>query len=250
MNNTKLNIQDTLLQSGKPILIKELNLLIYQPKLIEFILNGGEEAIQYFLKIISLEPSIEDLQNFPGIKELDIIYAITNKKENIKLKEIFDSFMLLFFKDFNIQFEIKKEHAVLVFKNKNINTMPPIMINNLDFLILKKYIEVILNIDSSENKESFNPDSEKAKEIKAKLDRGKALRDKIRNKNHTFLFNAISSFAIEQKMSIEYITDNFTLYQFYIQYLRMNSKINHDNGLRAMLAGAKDVKLPDWQGSI
>lgn len=250
MNNVKINIQDTLLQSGKPILIRELNLLIYQPKLIEFILNGGEEAIQYFLKIISLEPSIEDLQNFPGIKELDIIYAIVNRKENIKIKEIFDSLMSLFFKDFDINFEIKNEHAVLIFKNKNISTMPPIILNNLDFLTIKKYMEIILNVDSNENKEDFNPDSEKAKEIKAKLDKGKNLREKIKNKNHTFLFNAISSFAIEQKMSIEYITDNFTLYQFYIQYLRMNIRLNHENGLKAMLAGAKDVKLPDWQGSI
>lgn len=247
----KIHIQDTLLQSGKPILIKELNLLIYQPKLIEYVLAGGEEAIQIFLKLISLEPTLEDLQNFPGIKEIDIVYAVVNNEKDRKFKEVFNEFMKILFKDFNVEFSIdeKQKKVVLIFKNKIIENMPPIKLDNLDFILIKDYINCILNNQENE-KEDFNPDSDKAKEIKAKLEKGNSIRNRVKNKNHTFLFNAISSFAIDQKLPIEEIYDKFTLYQFYNQYMRMNGKANYDIGLRAMMAGAKDVKLPDWQGSI
>lgn len=244
INNIK--IQDTVLQSGSPILITQLDLLIHQPLLKEYALNGGEDAMQIFLKIISLEPSLENLQEFPGIKELDIIYIVVNDKKQPEIKNIFNNFLGMFIKDFNIDFVSEGQHAVLKLKNKKIKEMPPLTIENLDFLLIKKYIEAIINMGQAN--EDFNPDSEKAKEIKAKLDRGRAIRN--RNKKHTFLFNAISSFAIDQKMSVSDIYDHFTMYQFITQYERMNSRLGYDASLRALFAGAKDVKLPNWQESI
>lgn len=250
MDLNRVSIDDTLLQSGSPILIKQLDLLIYQPKLIEYSLNGGEEAMQKFIKIISLEPSLEDLENFPGIKELDIIYALVHNKQDLSFKNIFYDFFKIFIKDFNIAFDIQNEHAVLKLTHKQIETMPPLIINNLDFLLIKQYIETILYINVENEKKTFNPDSKKAEEIKAKLDKGNLIRQRIKNKNHSFLFNAISAFCVEQKLFLEDVYQKYTLYQFYTQYARMNSKLNYDISLQALTAGAKDVKVPDWQSSL
>lgn len=245
MNNQDIKIDDTLLLSGYPIFIEQLGLLIHQPKLIEYIVNGGEEKLNIFLRILSLEPSLEDLQKFKGIKELDIIYA-TIRQSDVKTKNIFTNFISIFFKDFKFEFDIINNHAVLIFKNKKNENIPPLTINNLDFLLIKKYIEIILNIKDSKQ-DDFNPDSEKAKEIKKKMDKARA----IRNKNKkSFLFNAISSYAIDQHMFIDDICNKYTMYQFFNQFIRMNSRLSYDASLDALFAGAKDVKLPNWQGNI
>lgn len=252
MNNLFKNIiiQDELLFSGAPILIDKLEILIYQPKLIEYAICGGQEALQIFLRIISLEPSLEDLKNYPGIKELDIISVIINKEE--KLKKVFYSFMSLFFKDFDIKIIENNGHYILLFENKEIKDMT-IYIDNLDFLLITHYIKTILDINTNSKngeKEDFNPDSDKAREIKEKMKKGENIRNRIRNKNHSFLFNAISAFAAEQRMPVELVYNNFTLFQFYTQYKRMNAKMSYEMGIKAILAGAKDVKIPNWQEGI
>lgn len=248
--NNEIKIRDTLLQSGSPILIEQLNLFINQPLLIDYTLNGGEEAMQVFLRIISLEPSIEDMQKYPGIKELDIISATISSNSDTTLFRIFNNFISMFFPDFVIEIVVVNKHAALKFTNKNNDKMPPLFINNLDFLLIKKYMEIIMNVSNEKNKEDYNPDSDKARAIKEKLEKGRTLRNKIKNKKHSVLFNLISSFAYEQKMSVRFVYENFTLYQFYGQYMRMNSKMTYDASLQALFAGAKDVKLPEWQGSI
>lgn len=252
MNNLfkDIKIQDELLFSGAPILIDKLNILIYQPKLIEYAVCGGQEALQIFLRIISLEPSLEDLNNYPGIKELDIISIIISREK--KLNNVFYSFMNLFFKDFNIKTDEKDGHYILLFENKEIKDMV-IHINNLDFLLISHYIKIILDINTDNkngNKDNFNPDSDKAREIKEKMKKGENIRNRIRNKNHSFLFNAISTFAAEQKMPVELVYNNFTLFQFYTQYKRMNAKLSYEMGIKAILAGAKDVEIPNWQEGI
>lgn len=250
-NNLIDNIQinDMLLQSGSPIFIQELGLelIIHQPKLIDIARIGGYESLLYFYEILEIHPSIEELKKYPQLKELDVILLTAKANQNIN--KIFYSFLEIFFEEFKITESDENGHYVLCLINRK-DEKHKIIIDNIKFMLIKQYIEKILYVNKKIKKEEYTTKSSKAKEIKEKMMKGRKIREKIRNKNKTPLFNSISSFSANEHLPINYIYENYTLFQFYSQYERFNKKNEYEYSFKAMIAGAKDIKLPDWQGGI
>lgn len=106
---------------------------------------------------------------------------------------------------------------------------------------------------SSSKKEEFNVKDDRAKEIVDKIKQGreKLAQEKRGNgesASSSSIANFISALAVGLQIPITSLFE-YTLYQLYDQIKRFGRKQSADTALKAMLAGAKDVKTIDWFSS-
>lgn len=141
--------------------------------------------------------------------------------------------------------EIKIDRQMLLIDNN--------LISSEQFVFIQETTSKILGLfDQAESVREFNPGNEWAKEIEAKLLKGRERIAKERASSQKgdrqTLAGYISALAVGMKIPV-YELKNYTLYQFYDQLKRFNRKEAHDMSLKAKLAGAKDVKDVDWLNS-
>lgn len=237
-------IDQMTLESGTDILIKELNLILNQPYLID-IAKMGQDRYLDALATINFDreqligdltqEEIEKISNF-----LWIMLLLKTKKEkqyNLVL------FLQIIFKEYDI--EIDLENFWIILKNRN-NEKNTVKITDLNFNILKSYINYVC-YSNKKNKSSYNTQSKVAERIAKKLEEGRNKINSMKNKDQKSVFcNAISSLADGLKLPLKIVYNEFTVYQFYNQLKRYQKHEEYEQLMKALLAGAKDIKLESW----
>ena len=244
----KIKIDTLTLESGADILIKEFNLIMNQPLLIELAILGEDnyrdalatlnfDRASFIGKLDMAEEEIMSVSDFEWI--ITILRIHDAKRINIQI------FLEMCFKNYNIKLDL--EQGKIIFTNKN-NDNNVIKVTSLNYQILKDYINKIFYMEQKDES-SFNTDSPLGERIAKKIAEGRKKVNAKSGQKHV-LTNAISSLAVELKLPLTTVYKEFTLYQFYTQLKRQRKYDASENALRFILAGARDVEREDWSGDL
>lgn len=126
-----------------------------------------------------------------------------------------------------------------------------IIIDDNNFDIFQERISDIFCLRGANDSQNFNPQSPKAKEIAAKLMRGRQRVAAQKGDNNTSIITQyVSILAVGLKMSLNELL-NLTIFQLYDLIQRYNLFVAWDLDIRSRLAGGKPEGEPDnWMKSI
>lgn len=146
----------------------------------------------------------------------------------------------------------------ILFPSCDIRVSPGTIIVDDEFITGEMYSEIkeiasaSIGLSDSSEKKEFNTKSDRAKEIEEKIKKSRekleAERKASKGEAQSSISNYISAMAVGLQIPLSTIF-NYTLYQLYDQIKRFGRKQASDTALKAMLAGAKDVKTVDWFSS-
>ena len=237
-------IDQMTLESGTDILIKELNLILNQPYLIDIAKMGQDKYLDALATInFDREQLIGDLTQEEVEKVSNFLWIMLLLKTKKEKQYNLVLFLQIIFKEYDI--EIDLENFWIILKNRN-NEKNTVKITDLNFNILKSYINYIC-YSNKKNKSSYNTQSKVAERIAKKLEEGRNKINSMKNKDQKSVFcNAISSLADGLKLPLKIVYNEFTVYQFYNQLKRYQKHEEYEQLMKALLAGAKDIKLESW----
>lgn len=248
MDNQILTKEPTIdqmtLESGTDILIKELNLILNQPYLIDIAKMGQDRYLDALATInFDREQLIGDLTQEEVEKISNFLWIMLLLKTKKQKRYNLVLFLQIIFKEYDV--EIDLENFWIILKNKN-NEKNTVKITDLNFNILKSYINYVC-YSNKKNKSSYNTQSKVAERIAKKLEEGRNKINSMKNKDQKSVFcNAISSLADGLKFPLKTVYNEFTVYQFYNQLKRYQKHEEYEQLMKALLAGAKDIKLESW----
>ena len=237
-------IDQMTLESGTDILIKELNLILNQPYLIDIAKMGQDKYLDALATInFDREQLIGDLTQEEVEKISNFLWIMLLLKTKKEKQYNLVLFLQIIFKEYDV--EIDLENFWIILKNRN-NEKNTVKITDLNFNILKSYINYVC-YSNKKNKSSYNTQSKVAKRIAKKLEEGRNKINSMKNKDQKSVFcNAISSLADGLKLPLKIVYNEFTVYQFYNQLKRYQKHEEYEQLMKALLAGAKDIKLESW----
>ena len=237
-------IDQMTLESGTDILIKELNLILNQPYLIDIAKMGQDRYLDALATInFDREQLIGDLTQEEVEKISNFLWIMLLLKTKKEKQYNLILFLQIIFKEYDI--EIDLENFWIILKNRN-NEKNTVKITDLNFNILKSYINYVC-YSNKKNKSSYNTQSKVAERIAKKLEEGRNKINSVKNKDQKSVFcNAISSLADGLKLPLKIVYNEFTVYQFYNQLKRYQKHEDYEQLMKALLAGAKDIKLESW----
>lgn len=240
------------LLTGADIPFEEGKLLIHQPTLKEIAVIGEDDF-------------------FIGCGLLTISKNILNSQDKIDLDKIndFNIFMSIINGTMGIDKNLQKNIdcafnvLYLLFPTLNIKAEKDKLIigegyiDKTNFSEFKNILKIIFNLSFKDNEvqKDYKPATNKAQQIAEKLKKrhqdlvarsgvtvdGKEVRIFGRYMSIISVYNGISFKDLEQ----------YTVFQLYDIFKRVQLKIAYDMAMRAKLAGAKDVKNPDdWMKDI
>lgn len=232
--------------SGSDILIKELNLVLRQPRLKELSLIG-EDVISEFLGMISIdkedffdEETPEEVKE--TMTELFIFISFLQRSES-KIEIILLLGMILDKYTFDTEITEKEQHIILK------KDEAEVLIGPDEFLILRDYVRTMF-IKGQTSKKEYNPQSAKAQAIADKIAKG---REKAQSRkpdlfeDRSMMAVQISVVAVALGLSVNDIVSEYTMYQLQETYQRIAKKEAYESALKAMAAGAEDVEVEDWR---
>lgn len=240
------------LLTGADIPFKEGKLLIHQPTLKEIAIIGEDD---FFIGcgLLTISKNIlnsQDKIDLDKINDFNIFMSIINGTVGIdknlqkNIDCAFNVLYLLF-----PALDIKAEKDKLIIGEG--------YIDKTNFSEFKNILKTIFNLSfkDSEVQKDYKPATNKAQQIAEKLKKrhqdliarsgvaanGKEVRIFGRYMSIISVYNGISFKDLEQ----------YTVFQLYDTFNRVQLKIAYDMAMRAKLAGAKDVKNPDdWMKDI
>ena len=248
------NIDKLTLISGIDIPIPEIGVNIHQPTIKEIAYIGEKsfyEAAQTI--IVDKKDFISGLENVSE-EDKTVLLQMSNFEVFLKLLETQEllrvkvqTLLSLLFPDYTINIE---ERLIFLINPK---TKHSAMIDTNNFDILQDVVIIILCLSSSDMREEFNPQGEKAREIVEKIKRGRAKAAQSKGetkKESSFLSRYISGLGIgTNALTINNIL-GLTLYQLLNQLERYSLYSQYDMAIKAKMAGAKDVEDVDWLKDI
>lgn len=234
------------LMCGIDIPIPECQLVIHQPTIKEISYIGEKDFLTGVQCICVSRAAIEKDNFLPEeINNFQIFMTIMNEKETADKKAIVKSTLTLFFPKYQIMFTPRS----IIFRQGE----EQIMVDENTFEFLQQAIVPICCLDKSgTGVETFNPQSQKAKEIAEKLMRGRQRIAAEKGEGETSIFSQYLSVLTVgiASMSLQDVM-NLTMYQLYDLIERYSLYINWDIDIRSRLAGAKMDKEPEnWMKNI
>ena len=241
--------------AGIPIAIPSLGVSVHQPVLKEIAYLGEQdfyEAAQYLtVKGKDIAQRLENLTE----EDKNAISQLSNFEVFLKLVEASDLsrakvemlFALLF-----PEYTVSIEDRFIMLLNPAVGRT--VMINEENFEELQFVISTILCLQSSNNKDDFNPVGDKAREIAEKLRRGREkvarLKGQDSNQESDFLSKYISGLGIgTNSLNIRDVLE-LTLYQLFDQLERYSLFMSYNIAIKAKMAGAEGVEDVDWLKNI
>ena len=234
------------LMTGVDIPIPELQTTIHQPTIKE-ISYIGEHDFFVGLQTLSINKSLIEQGNslLESTTNFQIFMTIMKEQETKDKKEAVLSLFQLIFPGSQI---LITPMSVIVNKEGQ-----QALIDENNFEILQDCVKNIFCINSGPmDQTTFNPADEKAKEIAAKLMRGRQRVAEQKGETSSSAFSrylsiltiGLNSMSLSEAM-------NLTMYQMYDLVERYTLYLNWDLDIRSRLAGAKpDSKPDDWMKNI
>ena len=240
------------LLTGADIPFKEGKLLIHQPTLKEIAMIGEDD---FFIGcgLLTISKNIlssQDKIDLDKINDFNIFMSIINGTMGIDKnlqKNIDCAFNVLYLLFPTLDIKAEKDKLII----------GEGYIDKTNFSEFKNILKIIFNLSfkDSEVQKDYKPATNKAQQIAEKLKKrhqdliarsgvaanGKEVRIFGRYMSIISVYNGISFKDLEQ----------YTVFQLYDIFKRVQLKIAYDMAMRAKLAGAKDVKNPDdWMKDI
>ena len=125
-------------------------------------------------------------------------------------------------------------------------------INSDNFDAFKDILKVTLCLDKTSSSTEYNPSGDLAKKIADKFKKRNQKLAELKSKpNKVSVFSRyVSILTVGTQQDFNSIM-NYTVYQLFDQFERLQLKIAYDSYVKARLAGAKDIKEPeDWMKDV
>ena len=244
--------------SGMPVVIKECNLIISQPR-IKTIVAYGEDifftGLQVFTEVEKItKPLKEGNPRLSMLSDFQLLIVAIQEEKALKelIKDLFEIIFPNYFYQIDpglINFYLKEDKK----KEKIVGQLNP---NN--FSVFQDSLkQVFLPIGSSSSQESYNPANEAAKAIAEKLKRGNEIRRELKqndSKMGTSLFASyVSILSIGLAMDINTFY-NYTPFQLYDAFFRYTAKTAFDFYQKVITTPMMDtsgIKEPkNWMENI
>ena len=237
--------------SGMPVMIKQCNIILSQPRVKEIMLTLGEDDFLSIMQIIG-HIDVFAKQIKEGNPELNLLsdfqVLLIILQEEPRIKVLFDSFFSLIFPDYTTKVT---ENSIEFFLVDSDNLVS--VINPFNFPYLQETL-VELFEPQNKNEEEFNPIDDKAKEIAEKLKKGREKRNKMKAENKSSqmdslfaLQTSILSVGLSMDINILY---NYTPFQLYDAFMRYSSKMASDFYRRVSTMPFMDTSKmdppPEW----
>lgn len=246
-------LNDLLLLSGTDIPFPQAQITIHQPRIkeISFI---GEEAFFLGCEILNFSKDLlttEDKTNLENKTNFDVLMSIMrdNKNPAVQKNKVCATMVLtLIFPDCKIHFN--KDHIDIAEEG---DLTRQHKIDNNNFEAFKEIIaEMFCLKHDIGNGPTYNPAGQRAAEIAAKLNKGRAAASKAKGeqKKIAIISRYMSILAIGNRQSFDSLC-NYTVYQLFDNFNRFEMKNNFDIYIQAKMAGAKDLEEVDnWMKDI
>ena len=230
---------------GGDIPIPELQLTIHQPTIKEISLIGETDfftGIQ--LLCIDKRMYIEDETLLAQTNNFQIFMTMINQPEMADKKEAVLSTLTLLLPQLSVVFTPR----FVMLKNDTVN----IMIDEENFDFLQNILREIFCLNKTDQS-TFNPQSEKAKEIARKIMKGRQRVAELNAKENSgsmfgrylsILTVGLGSMTLQECCQL-------TMYQIYDLIERYTLYINWDIDIKSRMAGASgDKPIEDWMKNI
>lgn len=234
------------LMCGTDYPVPECQLVVHQPCIKEIALIGEKD---FFTGIQSLcidkRMAIQDKSILESTNNFYIFMTIMSEKETADKKFAVQQVLSLLLPDYKVSFTPR---SLLLNGPGGMITIDE---NNFDFL-QEAVIQICCLRTGPSDQSTFNPADDKAREIAAKLMRGRQIVAEQKGESDTSIFSqylsiltiGVGSMSLHDGMEL-------TIYQLYDLVERYMLFINWDMDIRSRLAGAKPENKPDnWMKNI
>lgn len=238
------------LMCGVDIPVPQCQIAIHQPRIREIAMMGEKEFLTA-AQLLCIDKSIysEDENLLSNSNNFQIFMTIMFEKEVADKKAMVLQLLSVLFPDFKIALTPRS----MIFKNVKIADAPNILIDESNFEFLQDALSNIFCLNSTNpSQDSYNPQGDKAKEIAAKLMRGRQRIAAEKGEDNSSALTQYTSVLIVglNSMSLEDAM-NLTLYQLYDLVQRYMLWVNWDLDIRTRLAGGSPDSSPDnWMKNI
>lgn len=234
-----LKVNKLALQTGIDIPFPRLETIIHQPKIREIAYLGEKDFFSAIGLICIDKDSISELKDNKEADNFTVFLSMLDLVPENKLN--IENVFRILFTEFN-DFEFTKES--IIFKSEN---REKIITTNEIFLELQQYCGEIFCIKSNLNAEqSYNPQNDKAKEIRDKImaSRQKVHKQKAnKEKNSGLILDSyVSSISVGMGIDLEKVCE-YTVYQVYDLVERMVLKEQFFFGVfGSMISGEQNAE--------
>lgn len=234
------------LMTGSDIPIPELEMTLRQPTLKE-ISYIGETDFFTGIQCLCLYKSmfVEDKEGLANITNFQIFMTVMMERETIDKRLATMQVLQLIFPDYNVLFTPQS----LIFQKED----QTVMVDETNFEALQLILRSVFCAKNGPmDQQAFNPANEKAREIAAKLMRGRQRVAAQNGGENASVFSKYLSILTVGLSSMS-LSDliNLTMFQLYDLVERYMLYMNWDIDVRTRLAGGKPDSQPDnWMKNI
>ena len=234
------------LMCGTDIPVPECQLIVHQPMIKDISFIGEQDffkGVQTFC--VNKNLVIQDKNVLDNTNNFQIFMTMISEKETADKKFAVQQINSLFFPEYKVSYTPR---SIIFSKGAEVN-----MIDENNFEFLQNVLSQICCLrQGPDGQGSFNPQSEKAREIAQKLMRGRERVAQLKGENNSSIFSQyLSVLTIGlNSMTLKDVMD-LTIYQMYDLIERYLLYIHWDMDIRSRLAGAKPESKPDdWMKNI
>ena len=215
--------------SGKPVLIKELNIALTPPKINDIVMFGEDDFLFATQLIVHTNEFIQQIKE--GNSQLEIYsnfqLLMTIIRQDNTIEEIIINYLNFIFPDYKIVFKDTMIDFLIEIdeQEKIVGRINPF---NYDFM--KDMIENLFTAQSLEEEVEYNPVNDLAKQIADKIKEGRKKTKNLKaeqSKDQSMYAQIISALSIGLQMDVN-IFYNYTPFQLYDTYKRFFLKQSYD----------------------
>ena len=217
-----------LILSGQPLLIKNANIFVTQPKIKDIVQFGENDFLVGVQMLIEMEEFVEQIKQ--GNSELNIIsdfqLLLIMVNEDLTVKKVVLDLFTLIFPEYKVKFT---ENTIDFFVENDqqeslVGRIHPFNFKNLQEVLNDAFIPQIDN----EREPDYNPANDMAAQIAEKIKRGrKKIHAQKSVEDRSIYADYCSTLSIGMQMDIN-IFFNYTPFQLYDAYRRYFSKVQSD----------------------
>ena len=238
------------LMCGIDIPVPQCQLALHQPRIKEIAMMGEKE---YYIgaQVLCIDKSMysEDKNLLSETTNFQIFMTIMFEREVADKKALVFQLLNVLLPDFQVALTPRS----IILKNRKVTDTPPVIIDESNFEYLQNALKDIFCFNSNNmSHDSYNPQGDKAKEIAAKLMRGRQrIAAEKGEDNSSSLVQYTSVLAVGlNSMNLTDISE-LTMFQLYDLVQRYMLWVNWDLDVRTRLAGGSPDSSPDnWMKNI
>lgn len=232
------------LLTGLPIHVETFGKI--KPKTLRQILEMGYTKYMSLLNLMTVTK--EDLSSeFPEeLSNFDVLFTFSDSNVHQNLKESFEYFL-----DDKVTFY--REQGLIVVGNQD-SKEDIRVIHHKNFDDIRYCIKLQNGLVNVDEDEQVITESDKAKEINERMKKAREEVNRVKKKegidDDSDFFDMISAITSKSNNINKLQILDYTMFQLYEEFKRICFIDQYDTNVKAMIGGAKNVKLKHWSSKI